>query len=386
MLFTALSCNATNNLEVLDLEGDIGGMELALAQKEAQIAMLKSELSRRGVALHKGQKYMVPGKAETVDKEDKVASTLGMTCRTTKQCWGTQVCLNGRCECPVLYAGEECKEHILLQPDVIKCATGWHHPRFVGEYGPKYAATPTIQKESSIKRRTWKTKDLNELADFSSCAVVGSSGSLLKRNFGREIDAHTAVFRFNDAPVEGYEKKVGAKTTLRIQNLDFCGKTLRNKELCYAYSSFDRECPNWDGWIDATPVKRYISDAKGDAAPKVAPKAPKCTPLEPSHRASKYIYWYWRMNKLSEISDPACTPKCLAKLSAGYFGVLLAANICGKVNVYGFGKNSTNEESHYFKKSIVWERKEWSLRHHWMFERECIRVLRQGQVPNLHVN
>jgi hypothetical protein len=39
---------------------------------------------------------------------------------------------------------------------------------------------------------------------YHSCAVVGSSGLLLKYQLGDEIDSHAAVFRLNDAPTAGY--------------------------------------------------------------------------------------------------------------------------------------------------------------------------------------
>jgi hypothetical protein len=39
--------------------------------------------------------------------------------------------------------------------------------------------------------------------DFSTCAVVGSSYMMKRSGFGAQIDAHTAVFRFNEAPSGG---------------------------------------------------------------------------------------------------------------------------------------------------------------------------------------
>ena len=56
----------------------------------------------------------------------------------------------------------------------------------------------------------------NPLRTYSTCAVVGSSGSLLLRPRGRLIDSHEAVFRINDAQVAGYERYVGARTAIRI--------------------------------------------------------------------------------------------------------------------------------------------------------------------------
>lgn len=49
-------------------------------------------------------------------------------------------------------------------------------------------------------------------------AIVGSSKSILKKNFGKEIDTYQDVIRFNKSPVKNYEKFVGSKTTIRVVN------------------------------------------------------------------------------------------------------------------------------------------------------------------------
>jgi len=49
----------------------------------------------------------------------------------------------------------------------------------------------------------------------TDCAVVSSSGGLLKHSFGEEIDNHSFVIRFNDAPVRNFSSYVGTKTNYR---------------------------------------------------------------------------------------------------------------------------------------------------------------------------
>eukprot|EP00899_Mesostigma_viride_P027250 jgi/Mesvir1/770/Mv17371-RA.2 len=49
-----------------------------------------------------------------------------------------------------------------------------------------------------------------------SCAVVGSGASLLGLRQGPEIDAHELVIRVNVAPLAGYERDVGSRTTIRL--------------------------------------------------------------------------------------------------------------------------------------------------------------------------
>jgi hypothetical protein len=53
---------------------------------------------------------------------------------------------------------------------------------------------------------------------YRTCAVVGSSPEALMYEDGAEIDRHDAVFRANMAPVRGYQKYVGNRTTVRVIN------------------------------------------------------------------------------------------------------------------------------------------------------------------------
>ena len=54
---------------------------------------------------------------------------------------------------------------------------------------------------------------------YKTCAVVGNGGALLTTRHGKDIDAHDAVLRMNNAPVGGrFTDFVGSKTTFNMIN------------------------------------------------------------------------------------------------------------------------------------------------------------------------
>ena len=168
-------------------------------------------------------------------------------------CESPKVCVEGACACPVLYKGGNCSAPLEIpdDPAVNRCLMGVNHPRFrdaietkYGAGAPKGQRVPEIARSRHIATAKTTSKDLPQLHMFDTCAVIGSSGTVKRRELGEEIDAHDAVFRFNEAPTEGYQRWVGNKTTVRIQNMDFCGKGEKDGETCLAYTATrDKLCP-----------------------------------------------------------------------------------------------------------------------------------------------
>ncbi|KAJ0032378.1 hypothetical protein NQD34_002459 [Periophthalmus magnuspinnatus] len=63
-----------------------------------------------------------------------------------------------------------------------------------------------------------------------TCALVTSSGQLVGRNMGEEIDQSECVIRMNDAPSLGHQRDVGRRTSLRVIAHSSLQRVLRNRQ------------------------------------------------------------------------------------------------------------------------------------------------------------
>ncbi|KAL6135971.1 hypothetical protein ACLB2K_068196 [Fragaria x ananassa] len=94
---------------------------------------------------------------------------------------------------------------------------GWEEyaPKRIAQLGTDKCYNKTICEE--LLNLILPAKPPFHPRQFRTCAVVGNSGDLLKTEFGKEIDAHDAVIRDNEAPVnEKYAKYVGLKRDFRL--------------------------------------------------------------------------------------------------------------------------------------------------------------------------
>ncbi|XP_060702800.1 CMP-N-acetylneuraminate-beta-galactosamide-alpha-2,3-sialyltransferase 4-like [Hemiscyllium ocellatum] len=74
--------------------------------------------------------------------------------------------------------------------------------------------------EAIVKKILGRTQcnmpDEIDRLDCKRCVIVGNGDSLRNSSLGETINKYDIVIRLNNAPVRGYEKDVGKKTTLRI--------------------------------------------------------------------------------------------------------------------------------------------------------------------------
>ena len=182
--------------------------------------------------------------------------------------------------------------------------------------------------------------------EFDTCAVVGNSGGLLNATFGRAIDSHSLVLRFNQAPQGDPEnqlsKYVGTKTTLRLINTRWTNK--------YGTIHFlEQGLPLEPG------VTLLVSRARPKSYDTIAQTLKKARPdvrlLYLSSRvvsAARQLLVAYRL-RLEEAGyeniPGGNTP------SSGFVGVYMLMHACKNVTVYGFGldNNSGNTQNyHYF--------------------------------------
>ncbi|GHP04063.1 beta-galactoside alpha-2,6-sialyltransferase 2 [Pycnococcus provasolii] len=136
---------------------------------------------------------------------------------------------------------------------------------------------------------------------FESCAIVGSSGILLKFNLGEDIDKHELVMRFNSAPTRRFEKHVGRKTTHRLTNT-------RN----FAYREYPEENVlvhlRNRGSLDTLVNRRLRRAGQGGE---------RLYGLNPN--------WHMYMDQTFRFLS-----------TSGFNGIMLGLHVCQSVTLYGF--------------------------------------------------
>eukprot|EP00899_Mesostigma_viride_P027525 jgi/Mesvir1/7958/Mv11871-RA.4 len=149
---------------------------------------------------------------------------------------------------------------------------------------------------------------------FGSCAVVGSAGILVTQPFGAEIDAHDAVIRFNIAPVTGFERFVGSRTTIRLVNRKHIGFR--------------------EGTNDRFVLQHVTNDESFQAYQRVVAKQP------PDQRTTYMV---------DQAFYGLVVTKDMLQPTNGYFGLRLALLLCERVSIYGFVRQWQGWFSyHYF--------------------------------------
>ena len=242
--------------------------------------------------------------------------------KTCEYCSNRGACLTETtCQCPAIYEGERCEKlrEFVNHPSVMKgfkkgfegagllakANTKNNMPLMVrrnpgqpAHPGTDKAMVTEIGKLTRQSREKLPEEDPLGSVVFETCAIVGSSGILLKHSHGADIDSHDVVFRFNSATTKGFEKNVGAKTTHRITNS-------RN----YGFREYDSECVVQHMRNEMSLVKMFKKRTKYPGLNLFG--------VHPQLHG-------WVDKSFSFL------------VTSGLFGALIAAHKCASVDLYGF--------------------------------------------------
>ncbi|XP_057956510.1 beta-1,6-galactosyltransferase GALT29A isoform X2 [Malania oleifera] len=178
---------------------------------------------------------------------------------------------------------------------------------------------------------------------YSSCAVVGNSGILLKNEHGDLIDSHEVVIRLNNARIQGFKSNVGSKTSISFVNsniLHFCAR--REGCFCHPYGK-------------NVSMVMYICQPAHFVDYLVCNSSHKAPLLVTDPRfdvlCSRIVKYYSLKRFTEEMGKPleewsSAHDGTMFHYSSGMQAVMLALGICNRVSIFGFGK-SASAKHHY---------------------------------------
>jgi hypothetical protein len=178
---------------------------------------------------------------------------------------------------------------------------------------------------------------------YRSCAVVGNSGILLQKTQGPLIDSHEMVIRLKNAGTEGFQDRVGSKTTLAFINSNTLHSCASKPEcFCHPYG-------------ENIPIITYICQVLHfmDLAPcNASRKTPLLVTDARFDNLCGRIVKYYSLKNFVETTGKhpdkwsAAHEGPMFRYSSGMQAVMLALGICEKVSLFGFGK-SPHASHHY---------------------------------------
>ena len=174
---------------------------------------------------------------------------------------------------------------------------------------------------------------------YRRCAVVGNSGVVLLKEYGKEIDEHDAVFRLNMAPIRGFEDYVGSKTTFNMVNSHNIREMLAGQRR----------------WRSTDPDSKLVVFETGQdftryhLLKELLKKFQKSNPvlLSPIFGNMCHAMWINIKSLVEKVKETNFNRKPMS----GFFATMMAVQMCEHVNLYGFDAYVSKKHSykyHYF--------------------------------------
>ncbi|XP_059812741.1 CMP-N-acetylneuraminate-beta-galactosamide-alpha-2,3-sialyltransferase 4-like [Hypanus sabinus] len=244
-------------------------------------------------------------------------------------------------------------ERVILQkverssqnPNIFLTLEGdwWHLPNIVSynlPYGIK--DNENLVRQILVQTKSNMPEKINGLV-CKRCVVVGNGITLKNSLLGEVINKYDIVIRLNNAPVRGYEKDVGNKTTLRFFYPESAIEDLsgeNNPDMLFVLVPFKT--------VDLLWLKELVYNKRG-IRNGFWRRPPIIKKLDISKlRILSPFYLYQAMTELLKKTDFAKREAPYA--TTGFLAVTVALNYCDEVHLAGFGYplNQKTGLIHYF--------------------------------------
>ncbi|XP_040026914.1 ST3 beta-galactoside alpha-2,3-sialyltransferase 3b isoform X1 [Gasterosteus aculeatus] len=194
-----------------------------------------------------------------------------------------------------------------------------------------------------------KKYGLGEALDSLSCKrciIVGNGGILFNKSLGSRIDDYDVIVRLNEAPVKGYGKDVGTKTTIRITYPEGAIQKTDNyeKDSLFVFSAFK---PLDLKWLRQMVFKEKLRGTEGfwKSVARYVPREPTemriLNPYFIQEAAFQFIGLPFNNGLMGRGNIP----------TLGTVAITMALHNCDEVAVAGFGydMNTPHAPLHYYE-------------------------------------
>ncbi|XP_072540068.1 ST3 beta-galactoside alpha-2,3-sialyltransferase 3a isoform X2 [Salminus brasiliensis] len=203
------------------------------------------------------------------------------------------------------------------------------------------------------------------------CVIIGNGGILSNKSLGSKIDEYDVVIRLNEAPVSGFEKDVGSKTTMRITYPEGAiQKSERyEKSSLFVFSAFK---PLDFKWLRQMVFKERLRGTEGfwKSVARIVPRDPEDMRILNPYFIQEAAFRFIGLPHNNGLMGRGNIP------TLGTVAITMALHNCDEVAVAGFGYDMSTPHAplHYYEKLRMSAIKE-SWTHNISKEKEFLRKL-----------
>ncbi|XP_043097980.1 ST3 beta-galactoside alpha-2,3-sialyltransferase 3a isoform X3 [Puntigrus tetrazona] len=281
-----------------------------------------------------------------------------------------------------------------IYPKFSKPAPMFLDPNFkrlskISSYLPPFGIRTQEKITDHILQATKRYSLGSELDSISckKCIIIGNGGILFNKSLGSQIDQYDVVVRLNEAPVAGFEKDVGSKTTMRITYPEGAIQKPERyeKSSLFVLSAFKPMDFKWLRYMvfneklcllcSAPDVFQRSMEGFWKSVARVVPREPEDIRILNPYFIQEAAFRFIGLPHNNGVMGRGNIP------TLGTVAITMALHNCDEVAVAGFGydMNTPHAPLHYYEKLMMSAIKE-SWTHNISKEKEFLRKLVKGGV------